>query len=179
MDGSTLQRCSCHSKGFGCAGFTLVEQLTLVSIAAIALGLTVPSLGKFIASQQLHSAVSILSVFVQEARDAALTTGCDVELAARPSRAQVQVDVQVKRNADVLACARWFEYNNIQSSIGTTIQSGLIDQATVSSSTQFLFEGSSGKLRSTSSRTLSMINHDVSAQITVPTLGSLRVTHVH
>lgn len=177
-DGSILQCCSCNPTGLGCAGFTLFEQLAVATIAAIALSLTVPSVGRFVASQQLHGAVSILSVFVQEAREAALTTGCDVELLASPSRAQVQVDVRVRRNTDVLACSRWFEFNNAQSSSGTTIQSGFIDKVTLSSSSQLLFEGSSGQLRSTSPRTLSMIKHDVSALVTVPTLGSPTVIHV-
>ncbi len=169
----------CGSTLGGSGGFALTEQLMVIMIAAVGLSLVVPSLGQYMAKQQLNSAVSTFSVFVQEAREAALTTGCDVELLASPASGNLKVDVRVKRNADVLACSRWFEFNGVQLAPGTTIQSGLIGKVTTPSSAQLVFEGFSGQLSPVSLRTLSLSRQSVRALVAVPALGSPTVTYAH
>jgi type IV fimbrial biogenesis protein FimT len=65
-----------------CAGFTLVELLVTIAIAAILMGVAVPSFSTFIATQRIKTAAFDLTSTLIQARSEALKRNASVTLAS-------------------------------------------------------------------------------------------------
>ena len=77
----TIRRSSPHRCSFAVRGFTLIELMVTLTVAAIMLGVGIPSFKSFIASQKVKSAAYDLTTSLMIARSEALKRNASVTVA--------------------------------------------------------------------------------------------------
>ena len=77
-------------------GFTLLEMLVAISIAAVVMGLSVPAMQKLYASSQYHGAVNDVVTTLTSARYAAIRSGSGEDVMINPTTKELELGGKVK-----------------------------------------------------------------------------------
>lgn len=153
-------------------GFTLIELLLGLSISLIALLATAPAINGYIQRHQLRLIASQITAQIQSAKSMAASTECKSRMNLVQDGAGIQVNIQLLLDNQWKGCRRWFESKGAGGANQFDLGTQSIRNASLGGNVTLEFQGVSGSLNTTQSRSFTLRSGGKSMSITLDGIGN-------
>jgi prepilin-type N-terminal cleavage/methylation domain-containing protein len=161
------------------AGFTLLELLIALAVSLAALHSVAPVLDGFMQRQQLRMAASQVTAQIQSAKNMAASTECRSRVSLTQQDSDIQITIQLLLDTQWMGCRRWLEAQGAAAVTEVDYTSHLIKNTQLASPVSFEFQGVSGSLNNSQSRSFRLESGGQAMILTLDGIGNGVHHHVN